>query len=107
MTETTHLAEGAPVHNTRDAAGNKLQPGINVDRVDIAAGLRAAAAAGYGDATAQMVAQYALQRHARGEEAGALATWRSQFPRDLTSWYMILATAVATADKTAEMEARR
>jgi len=76
--------------------GTSLTPGVNVDPVDIAAGLNQAATLGYDDATAQMVTQYALQRHARGEEEGAQRTWLGQYPRDLTSWYAILAAAVAS-----------
>jgi len=81
----------------RDINGAKLVAGVNVDAVDIAAGLAEAKQIGYGDPTAQMVVQYALQRHARGEESGAQSTWLHQFPRDLTSWYAILATAVTAA----------
>jgi len=44
-----------------------------------------------------MVVQYALLRWARGEEAGAEATWRRYFPRDFTSWWVILAAAIAAA----------
>lgn len=85
-----------------------LIPGVNVDRVDIAAGLRQAAKLGYDDATAQMVATYALQRHQRGEEEGAQKTWVHQYPRDLTSWYVIVAAAVAAAEasETEDKEAR-
>ncbi len=88
-----------PMHNTRDMNGNRLVPGVNVDAVNVTAGLRMAAQLGYGDPTAQMVAQYALQRHQRGEEAGAQATWLHEYPRDLTSWYAILAHAVATPEE--------
>jgi hypothetical protein len=90
------LYEGHPGHNTRDMHGNPLVPGVNVDPVNIAAGLRMATQLGYGDPTAQMVAQYALQRHQRGEEEGAQRTWLHEYPHDLTSWYAILAHAVAT-----------
>lgn len=38
---------------------------------------------------------YALQRHQRGEEDGAQRTWLSYYPHDLTSWYRILAAALA------------
>lgn len=74
-----------------------LIPGVNVDRVDVSAGLTFAASIGYGDATAQMVIDYALARHARGEEEGAQRTWLSQYPNDLTSWTMILAHAITAA----------
>lgn len=75
-----------------------LIPGVNVDRVDVAAGMQMAARLGYNDATAQMVIEYALMRHRRGEEEGAERTWLWQFPNDLTSWKAILAHAVAAAD---------
>jgi hypothetical protein len=80
----------------RTFSGEPLTPGVNLDHVDIDAGLREAAAAGFGDTTALMVTTYALQRHQRGEEAGAERTWLSYYPTDLTSWRRILAAAVAS-----------
>lgn len=77
--------------------GLRLTPGVNVDKVDIGAGLAKARDLGYGDDLAAMVVQYALQRHARGEEDGAERTWLNEYPRDLTSWRVILAAAVAAA----------
>jgi hypothetical protein len=78
----------------RTFEGLPLTPGYNVDLLDIAEGKRAAAEQfGYADWQAQMVVEYALQRHARGEEAGAVATWRGHYPHDLTSWHAILACA--------------
>jgi len=85
--------------------GEPLTPGVNVDPVDILAGKAFAAQFGYTDWEAQMVVEYALRRHARGEEDGALATWRSYYPNDLTTFYMILAHAVATG--TAALEASK
>lgn len=82
-----------------------LIPGVNVDHVDIAAGLCQAAKLGYDDAIAQMVTMYALQRHQRGEEDGAQRTWLSYYPSDLTSWYMILAAAVSAGEKRAVQQA--
>lgn len=76
---------------------NELIPGVNVDRVDVYAGMQMATRLGYGDATAQMVVEFALMRHRRGEEEGAERTWLSEFPRDLTSWKAILAHALASA----------
>lgn len=76
-----------------------LVPGVHLDRVDLAAGLHMADRLGYGAATAQMVVEYALMRHRRGEEAGAESTWLSHFPQDLTSWKAILAQAIAQAVK--------
>ena len=81
----------------RTIDGAPLVPGVNVDRVNIAAGLARAVALGYDDAQAQMVTTYALQRWERGEEAGAERTWLSQYPRDLTSWKVIIATALGQA----------
>lgn len=78
-----------------------LIPDVNVDRVDVEAGLRKAAELGYDDPVARMVAEYALMRHRRGEEEGAERSWLAQFPRDLTSWKVILASAVAEADRAA------
>lgn len=75
--------------------GQWLVPGTNVDRVDIAAGLRLAQVFGYESAEHQMVAEYALRRHSRGEEDGAQRTALSG-GIDLTSWYAILAAAVAS-----------
>jgi hypothetical protein len=72
-----------------------LIPGHNVDRLDIAAGLREARLIGYDDGKALMVAEYALQRWARGEEDGAQQTWLHEYPNDLTSFTRILAAAAA------------
>jgi hypothetical protein len=75
--------------------GSPLAPGVNVDVVDIDAGLRQAAAFGYGDPRAVMVTEYALRRWQRGEEDGAERTWLSYYPRDFTSFRVIVAAAVA------------
>lgn len=75
--------------------GRPLVPGVNVDPVDITAGLRRAAALGYGDRQSRMVLTYALQRHARGEEEGAERTVKGHV--DFTCWRVILAAAVAAA----------
>ncbi len=72
-----------------------LAPGVNVDKLDIGAGLREAAAMGFDDETSQMVAQYALQRWARGEEEGAIKTARIDGGIDLTSFYRMVAAAAA------------
>ena len=71
-------------------------PGWNVDKLDIAAGLRQAVSFGYDSQTFQMAIVYALQRHARGEEDGAQRTALNE-GLDLTSWYAILAAAMAGA----------
>lgn len=75
-------------------SGNPLVPGVNVDPVNVEAGCVFAATLGYDDAKAQMVTEVALMRHRRGEEEGAQRLWLAYFPRDLGSWYAILATAV-------------
>ena len=76
-----------------------LVPGHNVDRIDLEAGLRELAACGYTDPCTVMVVDYALNRHARGEEQAALrgAIDRSFHGIDLTSWYRVLAAALAGA----------
>lgn len=78
-----------------------LIPGVNVDRVDVGAGLQLAAQIGYDDPTAQIVAEYALMRHGRGEEEGARRSWLSEYPHDLTSWLRILAHARGSAESNA------
>ncbi|WP_394941167.1 hypothetical protein [Psychromicrobium sp. YIM B11713] len=65
--------------------------------MDVAAECRMAVQLGHGDLQAQMIVEYALMRHRRGAEAGAERTWLAQFPRDLASWWVILAYAVAKA----------
>lgn len=76
-----------------------LIPGWNVDRVDISAGVREAAACGFGDPQGVMVATYALQRWARGEEDGAQRTWLAEYPHDLTAFTRIIAAACAAGAK--------
>lgn len=73
-----------------------LVPGENVDKVNIAEGMKLAAHFGYDSPGYQMVVEYALMRHARGEEDGAQRSALSG-GIDLTSWYAILARAVVTA----------
>lgn len=89
----------------RVAPGMKpgLAAGVNVDHVDIAAGVAFAAELGFAARTDAVVVTYALQRHQRGEEAGAERTWLSYFPHDLTSWRMILARAVTAGSAAAQV----
>ena len=47
-------------------------PGVNVDDLDIAAGVEFAATLGYGSAEHRMVVEYALQRWARGPRVARL-----------------------------------
>ena len=84
-----------------DAGGAELIPGHNLDRVDVAAGMLMAAFVGFKDAQSQMVVEYALVRHARGEEKEAQATALSGGIH-LTGWYMILARAITAADAAAQ-----
>ncbi len=86
---------GMDTHFTKH--GQLLEPGRNVDRVDIAAGLRLAAAFGYNDPESRMVLEYALRRHSRGEEDGAQRTALSGGV-DLTTWYAVLAAAVSAGE---------
>ena len=81
---------------TRDMNGLPLVPGYNADKIDVAAGVAAAARFGYDSAEHQMVAEYALMRHRRGEEDGAEKSALSG-GIDLTSWRVILSYAMAAA----------
>ena len=75
-----------------------LAPGLNVDRIDVAAGLRELVACGYDDSIkTRMVIEYALQRWARGEEEAAqkAAIDRTFHGIDLTSWCRVLAVSKA------------
>lgn len=74
--------------------GNPLEPGRNVDKVDVAAGVKRGIALGFDDATALMVVEYALMRWKRGEEDGAERTFLREYPAHLTSWRVILAEAI-------------
>lgn len=80
---------------------HKLTPGVNVDKVDVAAGLRELQNCGWADASieTQMVVEHALVRWARGEEEAARrgAIDRSFHGIDLTSWLRVLAAARAAA----------
>lgn len=79
-----------------------MRPGlitsVNVDPIDVTAGMEMAAVFGYDSAEHQTVAQYALTRHARGEEDGARRSALSG-GIDLTSWYAILAAAITAAQR--------
>jgi hypothetical protein len=81
-----------------------LTPGHNVDKVDVAAGLRELKACGNTNPHTRMVIEYALQRHARGEEelAQRTAIAPDLHGVDLTTWFRVLAVARAAAATTAE-----
>jgi hypothetical protein len=75
-------------------------PGWNVDKVNIDTGLALADQFGYSSTDHRMVVQYALQRHARGEEEDAQKTALSG-GISLTAWYAILAAAIVTPEEPA------
>jgi hypothetical protein len=74
-------------------------PGYNVDRINVAAGLRELKACGYEEPETVMVIEHALMRWARGEEAAAQrgAIDRSFHGINLTCWIRVLAAAMAGA----------
>jgi hypothetical protein len=78
-----------------------LVAGHNVDRIDVAAGLRELIACGYDDSmeTREVIA-YALQRWARGEEEAAQrgAIDKGFHGISLTCWYRVLAAARVAGD---------
>jgi len=71
--------------------------GYNVDRVDVAAGLRELKACGYGEPKTVMVVEYALMRWAHGEEEAAQrgAIDRSFHGINLTCWLRVIAAAIS------------
>ena len=75
-------------------------PGYNVDRIDVAAGLRELKACGYDEPHTTMVIEHALMRWARGEEAAAQlgAIDESFHGIHLTCWIRVLAAARASGD---------
>lgn len=83
-----------------------LVPGHNVDRVDVAAGLRELKACGYEDPHTKMVIEHALMRHARGEEEAAQrgAIDKEFHGISFTCWTRVLAAAMVTADAKAKAE---
>lgn len=78
-------------------------PGHDVDRIDVAAGLRELKTIGYDSPETTMVIEYALMRWARGEEEQAQrgAIDRSFHGIDLTCWIRVLAAARASAERAA------
>lgn len=70
-------------------------PGYNVDRIDVAAGLRELQECGYDEPHTAMVIEYALQRWARGEEEAVQkgAIDKSFHGISLTCWLRVLAAA--------------
>lgn len=95
---TGSVETGLSTPRTGSFLGPKIS-GVNVDRIDVLAGAHEAALIGYASVEDQMVTEYALQRWARGEEEGAMATFRSH-GIDMTSAYRIVAAARAAAERT-------
>lgn len=79
-----------------------LVTGHNVDPVDVAAGMRELTACGYEEPETRMVIEYALMRHARGEEEQAerMAIDREFHGIAFTCWRRVLAAAIASASST-------
>ena len=88
--------------------GDPLAAGVNLDRIDVAAGMRELSAAGWPNDGANVetrcVIEYALQRWARGEEAAAErgATDASFHGVPPTAWRRVLAAAMAGAAPTTD-----
>jgi hypothetical protein len=82
----------------------KRIPGHDVDRIDVAAGLRELKECGYEEPHTVMIIEHALMRWARGEEAAAQkgAIDRSFHGINLTCWIRVLAAARASAEAKAE-----
>jgi hypothetical protein len=76
-----------------------LIPGVNVDPINVGAGLRELIACGYLDPETHMVIGYALQRWQRGEEEAAQrgAIDKGFHGINLTSWVRVLSAARAGA----------
>jgi hypothetical protein len=74
-------------------------PDHNVDRINVAAGLRELKVCGYIETKTVMVIEHALMRWARGEEAQAQkgAIDRSFHGINLTCWLRVLSAAMAHA----------
>lgn len=83
-----------------------LIPGVNVDRLNIAAGMCELVACGYPatEVERHVVIEYALQRWARGEEEAAQrgAIDKTLHGIDLTSWLRVLAASMAAAEQSDE-----
>lgn len=81
----------------------ELKPGVNLDRLDIAAGMRELVECGYPETEVERhtVIQYALQRWARGEEEAAQrgAIDNSFHGISLTCWIRVLAASMAAAEQ--------
>lgn len=85
-----------------DMHGHKLVPGVNVAKIDVAAGLRAAYEIGFTLGEDQMAIGMFLNEFRRGEEDSAQKRFLRSFANDLTSWTRILAAAMAAAEAPVE-----
>lgn len=78
-----------------------LVAGVNVDRLDIEAGIRELAECGYSEPKTKMIIEYALARWMRGEEdaaqRGAIDECFHGIP--MTCWLRVLAAAKAGAEQ--------
>ena len=82
----------------RAFTGEKLTPGVNVDPVNVAAGLRRLTILGYDSANAHMEVEYNLMRWARGEEAQADHSMADSLSGvSYTDWRVCLTSAIAQA----------
>jgi hypothetical protein len=90
------------VKTNRTVDGARLTPGVNVDRIDIQAGMKELAKIGYTDPRTKLVVEYALARWQRGEEPQAEkgAIDQSFHGVDFTCWRRVLAAAMAGAQVT-------
>lgn len=81
----------------------QLVPGVNLDSLNIDAGLKELVNCGYPETEVErhMVIQYALQRWARGEEEAAQrgAIDHSFHGITLTSWIRVISAAMVGANK--------
>lgn len=84
----------------------RLIPGVNVDRINVASGLRELHECGWHNGSTHMVIEHALMRWARGEEEAAErgAVDQTFHGIDLTSWRRVLAAARAAAERVASCE---
>jgi hypothetical protein len=75
-----------------------LVPNVNVDVVNVDAGLRELASCGYDDPRTIMVIEYALVRWGKGEEEAARkgAIDGNFYGISLTCWYRVIAAALST-----------
>lgn len=82
-------------------------PGMNLDHIDVDAGLALLRAFGYDEPRTMMVINHALLLWRRGEEAQAEknAINRKFYGVDFTTWRAVLAAAIA--EGTRKAEARR